>query len=116
MQHNAKIAATQLTGEGILITIAFIHEGKEASAALPLETSKENISMILRLTDTKTWEQVINSYLRVNVETINDKLQLTQIGHILVDEWVDLNTADKLAAAEDTAPAVEDVSETETNE
>lgn len=111
MEHNACIATTKLTDSEIVLSLAFLVNGQQASVDLPLDCNADTIKLVLQIVGKDSWEQVANSYIRVNTEEQDGKMKLTKIGHILSDSWIDLGFKDEEETKEETKEAVEEVTD-----
>lgn len=97
---NAQITETNLSRGSISLDFSFEYEGQEARAYLPLPLSIDTLRAVMDLTGVKAWEYVRGQFVRIEIVAEGEEQQLTRIGNIVRDQWIDLKK-------EETEPVTE---------
>lgn len=99
---NAQITETNISRGSISLDFSFEYEGQEARAYLPLPLSIDTLRALMDLTSVKAWEYVKGQFVRIEIvaEGEEQQQQLTRIGNIVRDQWIDLKK-------EETEPVTE---------
>ena len=97
---NAQITETSISRGSVSLDFGFEYEGQEARAYLPLPLSIDTLRALMDLTGVKAWEFVKGQFVRIEVTTEGEEQQLTRIGNIVRDQWIDLKK-------EETEPVTE---------
>lgn len=97
---NAQITETNISRGSISLDFSFEYEGQEARAYLPLPLSIDTLRAVMDLTSVKAWEYVRGQFVRIEIVTEGEEQQLTRIGNIVRDQWIDLKK-------EETEPVTE---------
>ncbi len=87
---NAQITETNISRGSISLDFSFEYEGQEARAYLPLPLSIDTLKTLMDLTGVKAWEYVRGQFVRIEIEAEGEEQQLTRIGNIVRDQWIDL--------------------------
>ena len=97
---NAQITETNISRGSISLDFSFEYEGQEARAYLPLPLSIDTLRAVMDLTSVKAWEYVRGQFVRIEIVAEGEEQQLTRIGNIVRDQWIDLKK-------EETEPVTE---------
>lgn len=99
---NAQITETNISRGSISLDFSFEYEGQEARAYLPLPLSIDTLRALMDLTGVKAWEFIRGQFVRIEIEieAEGEEQQLTRIGNIVRDQWIDLKK-------EETEPVTE---------
>lgn len=97
---NAQITETNISRGSISLDFSFEYEGQEARAYLPLPLSIDTLRAVMDLTGVKAWEYVRGQFVRIEIVAEGEEQQLTRIGNIVRDQWIDLKK-------EETEPVTE---------
>lgn len=97
---NAQVAETNISRGSISLDFSFEYEGHEARAYLPLPLSIDTLRALMDLTGVKAWEYVRGQFVRIEIVAEGEEQQLTRIGNIVRDQWIDLKK-------EETEPVTE---------
>lgn len=97
---NAQITETNISRGSISLDFSFEYEGQEARAYLPLPLSIDTLRAVMDLTGVKAWEYIRGQFVRIEIAAEGEEQQLTRIGNIVRDQWIDLKK-------EETEPVTE---------
>lgn len=87
---NAQVTETNISRGSISLDFSFEYEGQEARAYLPLPLSIDTLRALMDLTGVKAWEFIRGQFVRIEIEAEGEEQQLTRIGNIVRDQWIDL--------------------------
>ncbi len=99
---NVKIVDTVLTDKAISLVVNGSGESEDTMLIGPFGFTTETFSTILSIVGAESWETVKDSYMRLKIENEN---QITAIGNIIENRWVELvfngnESNNEIAAAE----------------
>lgn len=88
MELNGVIKTTTLTPDVFQIQCDLVYEGKEATAAFVMESTKENITEMLKVSGKPCWEQLPNTPVKLRLVDEEGGPRLDAIGHFLIEYWL----------------------------